>query len=132
RHDLLAQLKDELRRYFAGTLRAFRVPLHYPGTTFQRRVWEGLLEIPYGETRSYEALAEAVGCQGAQRAGGRANGQNAVCIVIPCHRVVNKGGKLGGYGGGLWRKRFLLDLEQGQRLLQMTSGSPALTASNMG
>jgi AraC family transcriptional regulator of adaptative response/methylated-DNA-[protein]-cysteine methyltransferase len=132
RHDLLAQLKDELRRYFAGTLRAFRVPLHYPGTAFQRRVWEGLLQIPYGETRSYEALAEAVGCRGAQRAVGRANGQNAVSIVIPCHRVVNKGGKLGGYGGGLWRKRFLLDLEQGQRLLQTASGSPELIASNMG
>jgi AraC family transcriptional regulator of adaptative response/methylated-DNA-[protein]-cysteine methyltransferase len=76
-----------------------------------------LLQIPYGETRSYEALASAIGCHGAQRAVGRANGQNRIAIVIPCHRVVNKDGRLGGYGGGLWRKQFLLDLERGVRSL---------------
>jgi AraC family transcriptional regulator of adaptative response/methylated-DNA-[protein]-cysteine methyltransferase len=112
-HDHLVQLKDELSRYFSGKLRRFTVPLIYPGTPFQTKVWDGLLAIPYGETMSYEALAEGVGFPGAQRAVGRANGQNRIAIVIPCHRVVNKSGKLGGYGGGLWRKEFLLGLERG-------------------
>jgi len=109
----LEQIKDELARYFAGKLKDFKVPLVYPGTPFQRSVWDGLLRIPYGETRSYEALACAIGCAGAQRAVGRANGLNRIGILIPCHRVVNKNGQLGGYGGGLWRKHFLLDLERG-------------------
>src|SRR5262249_7193303 len=86
--------------------------LVYPGSPFQRRVWEQLLQIPYGETRSYEDLAIAVGSMGAQRAVGRANGMNRIAIVIPCHRVVNKNGQIGGYGGGLRRKQFLLDLEK--------------------
>jgi AraC family transcriptional regulator of adaptative response/methylated-DNA-[protein]-cysteine methyltransferase len=112
-NDHLENLKEQLDRYFARQLRQFDLPLLYPGSPFQRRVWEALLRIPYGETRSYEALAQAIGAVGAQRAVGRANGQNRIAIVIPCHRVVNKGGKLGGYGGGLWRKQFLLDLERG-------------------
>jgi AraC family transcriptional regulator of adaptative response/methylated-DNA-[protein]-cysteine methyltransferase len=112
KHVLLDQLKHELAEYFAGTRTEFTVPLVYPGTTFQHRVWTGLLQIPYGETRSYEELARAVGAPNAQRAVGTANGMNRIAIVIPCHRVVNKGGKLGGYGGGLWRKQFLLDLER--------------------
>jgi AraC family transcriptional regulator of adaptative response/methylated-DNA-[protein]-cysteine methyltransferase len=109
------RLKDELDRYFARTLKEFTIPLVYPGSPFQQRVWEHLLQIPYGETRSYEDLARSVGSPGAQRAVGRANGQNRIAIVIPCHRVVNKDGQLGGYGGGLWRKQFLLDLERGVR-----------------
>ncbi len=109
----LGLLERELERYFAGDLRRFSVPLVYPGTPFQRRVWEGLLRIPYGETCSYEDLAIAVGSPGAQRAVGRANGMNRICIAIPCHRVINKGGRLGGYGGGLRRKEYLLDLERG-------------------
>src|SRR5262249_51155193 len=108
----LKQLETELESYFAGTLRKFTIPLIYPGTPFQQRVWDGLLRIPYGETRSYEELAEAVGAPRGQRAVGRANGQNRIAIVIPCHRVVNKDGQLGGYGGGLRRKQFLLDLEE--------------------
>jgi AraC family transcriptional regulator of adaptative response/methylated-DNA-[protein]-cysteine methyltransferase len=112
RHRYLDQLKDELAAYFAGTRKEFTVPLVYPGTTFQERVWRALLEIPYGQTRSYEDLAKTVGAPKAQRAVGTANGMNRIAIVIPCHRVVNKGGKLGGYGGGLWRKQFLLDLER--------------------
>jgi AraC family transcriptional regulator of adaptative response/methylated-DNA-[protein]-cysteine methyltransferase len=111
-HEHLDRLRDELTRYFEGALTEFRVPITFPGTPFQRAVWEGLLRIPYGETRSYEELARAVGNPGAQRAVGRANGLNRVAIVIPCHRVVNKDGQLGGYGGGLWRKQFLLDLER--------------------
>ncbi len=108
----IEQVKDELSRYFAGSLREFRVPLVYPGSPFQRAVWEALLQIPYGETRSYEGLARSIGAPKGQRAVGRANGQNRMCILIPCHRVVNKDGRLGGYGGGLWRKQFLLDLER--------------------
>lgn len=109
----LEVLKQELASYFTGSLRIFSVPLIYPGTPFQRRVWDRLLEIPYGETRSYEQLATAVGDRKAVRAVGRANGLNRIAILIPCHRVVNKNGELGGYGGGLRRKRYLLDLEMG-------------------
>ncbi len=115
RHPLLETLGSELAAYFAGSLRDFSVPVDAPGTPFQQRVWEALRGIPYGETRSYEDLARAVGVPGAPRAVGRANGLNRVAIVVPCHRVVNKDGQLGGYGGGLWRKQFLLDLEQGRR-----------------
>lgn len=108
----LELLETELAGYFAGTLRSFSVPLACRGTPFQRRVWEQLLAIPYGETRSYEQLATAVRSPRAVRAVGRANGLNRIAIVIPCHRVINKNGKLGGYGGGLPRKRYLLDLER--------------------
>ncbi len=109
----LRLLGSELAAYFAGTLRRFTVPLVYPGTTFQRRVWEALLEIPCGETRSYGQIAIAAGSPRAVRAVGSANGRNRIAIVIPCHRVVNKSGALGGYGGGLRRKEFLLELERG-------------------
>lgn len=111
-NDYLEQTGEELTEYFAGKRREFTVPLLYPGTGFQRSVWRQLLEIPYGETRSYENIAVAVGTPAGCRAVGAANGQNRIAIIIPCHRVVNKSGKLGGYGGGLWRKQFLLDLER--------------------
>jgi AraC family transcriptional regulator of adaptative response/methylated-DNA-[protein]-cysteine methyltransferase len=110
----LEKLESEVASYFTGTLRDFSVPLIYPGTNFQRRVWTQLLAIPYGETRSYEELAIAVGDKKAVRAVGRANGLNRIGIVIPCHRVVNKSGALGGYGGGLRRKQFLLALERAE------------------
>ena len=113
----LTKLKAELQEYFAGRLKKFSIPIVYPGTPFQQRVWTGLIEIPYGETRSYEELARIVGSPDGQRAVGHANGTNRIAIVIPCHRVVNKDGKLGGYGGGLWRKQYLLDLEKGARRL---------------
>jgi AraC family transcriptional regulator of adaptative response/methylated-DNA-[protein]-cysteine methyltransferase len=108
----LEKLQAELIAYFAGTLRSFTVPLCWPGTVFQRRVWEQLLTIPYGQTRSYEQVAAAIGAPRAVRAVGRANGQNRIAILIPCHRVVNKSGQLGGYGGGLRRKEYLLNLER--------------------
>lgn len=111
----LDRLKTELAAYFAGTLQRFTVPLVYPGSPFQRQVWDELLRIPYGETCSYEDVAIAVGSPKAVRAVGSANGKNRIAIVIPCHRVVNKGGRLGGYGGGLRRKQFLLDLERTSR-----------------
>ncbi len=108
----LDQLRAELAGYFTGSVRAFSVPLIYPGTTFQQRVWEQLLQVPYGQTRSYQELAAAVGAPRAVRAVGRANGMNRIAILIPCHRIVNKNGNLGGYGGGLRRKQYLLNLEQ--------------------
>lgn len=109
---ILAQAKAELRGYFAGTLRQFTVPLDAPGTEFQRRVWNGLRSIPYGSVRSYAELAAEIGCPSGQRAVGMANGANRIAIIIPCHRVVNTGGALGGFSGGLWRKRLLLELER--------------------
>ena len=108
----LARLREELSAYFAGTLRAFTVPLLAPGTPFQEHVWRELLRIPYGETLSYEELARRVGSVKAPRAVGRANGSNRIAIVIPCHRVINKDGNLGGYGGQLWRKQALLRHER--------------------
>jgi AraC family transcriptional regulator of adaptative response/methylated-DNA-[protein]-cysteine methyltransferase len=112
RNEHIDRLADELSRYFAGKLTRFTVPLVVPGTAFQRSVWERLLRIPFGRTTSYGKLAEELGRPGAQRAVGRANGDNRVAIVIPCHRVVQKNGELRGYGGGLWRKKFLLDHER--------------------
>jgi len=110
----IKQLKKELDDYFNGSLRSFSVPLLYPGTSFQQLVWKELLKIPYGKTVSYENIARRIGSPAAQRAVGHANGLNRIAIVVPCHRVVNKNGELGGYGGGLWRKQKLLALERGQ------------------
>jgi AraC family transcriptional regulator of adaptative response/methylated-DNA-[protein]-cysteine methyltransferase len=112
RNDHIDQLAEELADYFAARRRDFTVPLVLAGTPFQRRVWAQLQRIPYGETRSYEDIGRAIGVPTGSRAVGMANGQNRIAIVIPCHRVINKGGGLGGYGGGLWRKEFLLDLER--------------------
>jgi AraC family transcriptional regulator of adaptative response/methylated-DNA-[protein]-cysteine methyltransferase len=111
----LERLREELDGYFAGEVRRFDVPLVYPGTPFQRRLWDALRAVPYGETRSYQQLAEAVGDPKAVRAAGRSNGLNRISILIPCHRIVNKNGGLGGYGGGLRRKQYLLDLERRHR-----------------
>lgn len=110
-HPLLDQLTEELAAYFSGGLTLFATRLLIDGTPFQSRVWDALLRIPYGETRSYEELAQQIGSGGAQRAVGHANGSNPLAIVVPCHRVINKSGKLGGYGGELWRKQALLALE---------------------
>jgi AraC family transcriptional regulator of adaptative response/methylated-DNA-[protein]-cysteine methyltransferase len=109
----IVQLRSELAEYFAGTRNRFLVKLFYPGTPFEERVWKVLLTIPYGSTVSYEDIAKTIGSPGASRAVGRANGFNRISIVIPCHRVINKNGELGGYGGGLWRKKMLLELEKG-------------------
>jgi AraC family transcriptional regulator, regulatory protein of adaptative response / methylated-DNA-[protein]-cysteine methyltransferase len=119
----LEQLKHELSRYFAAQLVRFTVPLIYPGTPFEERVWKELLDIPYGQTRSYEELAVAVGARGAARAVGAANGRNRICIVIPCHRVINKNGELSGYGGGVWRKRILLESERNRTPLELRTGT---------
>jgi len=108
---LLRQAVDQLRAYFAGELHDFKLPLDMQGTEFQNRVWRQLCEIPYGETRSYSFVANAIGAPKAVRAVGAANGSNPIPIVVPCHRVIGAGGSLVGYGGGLPMKRFLLDLE---------------------
>lgn len=104
-------LHRQLSEYFQGTRKEFDLPLVYPGTEFQTRVWDGLRRIPYGQTWSYAKLARQVGAEGGARAVGHANGLNRIAILIPCHRVVNANGDLGGYGGGLWRKLRLLEIE---------------------
>ena len=105
------KLTSQLDAYFAGELRQFNVPLDLRGTPFQRQVWNFLCGIPWGETRSYGEIAEALGRRKAARAVGRAVGTNPVSIVVPCHRVIGSDGSLTGYGGGLDRKTALLELE---------------------
>ncbi len=113
-HPLFHQLDNELKRYFAGKLKNFSIPIDYPGTDFQQKVWRALMDIPYGETRSYQQQAQAIDHIKAVRAVARCNGDNRIGIIIPCHRVIGKDGKLAGYGGGIWRKQRLLELESGQ------------------
>jgi methylated-DNA-[protein]-cysteine S-methyltransferase len=103
---------DQLGAYFAGERTVFDVRLHLGGTEFQQRVWRALLEIPFGETRTYGALALQVGAPGAARAVGLANGHNPIGIIVPCHRVIGADGSLTGYGGGIDRKRHLLEHER--------------------
>jgi methylated-DNA-[protein]-cysteine S-methyltransferase len=108
---LLTEAARQLRAYFAGALREFSLPLDMQGTEFQKRVWGQVAAIPYGETRSYLQIAQALGSPRAVRAVGAANGANPVPIVVPCHRVIGAKGSLVGYGGGLAMKRRLLELE---------------------
>ena len=112
-HPLLDRLAAQLTEYFAGTRQDFEIPLALAGTAFQEHVWRRLLRIPYGRTVSYAELARRAGSPGGSRAVGRANGDNRIAIVVPCHRVIRANGDLGGYGGGLGRKRQLLELEGG-------------------
>ncbi|MFF3909971.1 methylated-DNA--[protein]-cysteine S-methyltransferase [Streptomyces sp. NPDC001848] len=107
---------DQLEAYFAGDLKEFTLELRLHGTAFQRSVWDELRRIPYGETRSYGQLADALGNPGASRAVGLANGRNPIGIIVPCHRVIGASGGLTGYGGGLDRKRRLLEFERGSAL----------------
>ncbi len=105
------QMVSEVGEYFDGRRKEFTLPLDLHGTPFEISVWSELLKIPYGETRSYGELAVILGKPGAARAVGRANGANYLPIIVPCHRVIQEDGQLRGYGGGLWRKKFLLELE---------------------
>ena len=105
---LLELVVAELSAYFAGTLRAFTVPLLFHGTPFQQQVWQQLLTVPYGETTSYQSIANVLGNPKAVRAVCAANGQNPISIIAPCHRIIGSDGTLTGYGGGLWRKEWLL------------------------
>jgi methylated-DNA-[protein]-cysteine S-methyltransferase len=107
----LRAVHDQLRAYFAGELRTFDLPLGMAGTPFQRQVWDGLLGISFGMKVSYAELARRIGRPGAARAVGAANGQNPIGIIVPCHRVIAADGTLGGYGGGLERKDWLLSHE---------------------
>ena len=116
---LTASLRSQLAEYFAGQRREFDLPLAYPGSEFQERVWSMLRQIPYGTTWSYLDVAVRLGDPAATRAVGTTNGMNPIAIVIPCHRVINANGALGGFGGGLWRKQILLDLERGQGRLAL-------------
>jgi methylated-DNA-[protein]-cysteine S-methyltransferase len=116
-HPTLVESERQLKEYFAGERRAFSLPLDMRGTAFQKRVWQELLTIPYGETRSYIQLARQLHDENAMRAVGAANGRNPISIVVPCHRVIGASGKLVGFGGGLETKAHLLDLEQGRSRL---------------
>ncbi|GBE68268.1 methylated-DNA--protein-cysteine methyltransferase [Mycobacterium sp. MFM001] len=111
---------DQLEAYFAGERTEFDLELDMAGTEFQRRVWQALTTIPYGETRSYGEIAAQIGAIGAARAVGLANGHNPVAIIVPCHRVIGAGGSLTGYGGGLDRKRSLLELEKRHKSATLT------------
>ncbi|MBA3604205.1 MAG: bifunctional transcriptional activator/DNA repair protein Ada [Parachlamydiaceae bacterium] len=105
-------IEDELKSYFEGVLMEFKTPIFFLGSPFQRRVWEELKKIPSAETRSYSEIADAIGKPTACRAVAQANGANQIAIVIPCHRVINTNGELGGYGGGLARKKWLINHEK--------------------
>src|SRR3954452_21578129 len=127
---VLAALAEQLDAYFAGDLSTFDVPLELHGNPFERRVWDALLEIPYGETISYGELARRIGAPTAARAVGLANSRNPVAILVPCHRVIGANGKLTGYAGGLDMKRALLDLEGGRMMLSAgrSSGPPGVAS----
>lgn len=111
---VLQQLRRELQEYFRGTRKHFTVPLVRSGTEFQNRVWRELQRIPFGKTASYETVAKRIGSASAVRAVARANGTNRLYLLVPCHRVIAKDGSLSGYGGGVWRKRRLLELERAE------------------
>ncbi len=108
---MLDKAEKQLGEYLSGKRKNFDIPFELEGTEFQKRVWAELQKIPYGETRSYKQIAAALKDPNASRAVGTANGKNPISLIIPCHRVINAGGKLGGYAGGLPIKRILLDLE---------------------
>jgi len=112
RTQLTQQIESELQRYFEGSLKEFKTPLHLLGSPFQKDVWSELMRIPYGQTRSYSDQAKAIGKEAASRAVANANGANQIAIVIPCHRIINSNGGLGGYGGGINRKKWLIAHEK--------------------
>lgn len=113
-HPILLETVRQLNEYFAGTRQQFDLPLDFAGTPFQQKVWQALLTIPFGETRSYKQIAEQVGNVKAVRAVGAANGKNPISIIAPCHRVVGASGKLVGFAGGLENKEILLKLESSE------------------
>jgi methylated-DNA-[protein]-cysteine S-methyltransferase len=117
KHPILLETEKQLREYFAGTRREFALPLDFVGSDFNRKVWEALLAIPYGETRTYGQIAEQLGGPLLARAVGAANGKNPISIVAPCHRVIGANGKLTGFAGGLKTKAFLLSLESSKHLI---------------
>jgi methylated-DNA-[protein]-cysteine S-methyltransferase len=125
-HPVLLETERQLGEYFAGTRQRFTVPLDFAGTQFQRDVWQALLTIPFGQTRSYGQIAQQLGNPKAVRAVGAANGKNPISIIAPCHRVIGSTGKLTGFAGGLEAKAYLLELEGGA--LHLTPGELAQAA----
>ena len=113
-HPILLETQKQLTEYFAGKRQQFDLPLDFAGTEFQQKVWQALLSIPFGETRSYRDIAEQIGNVKAVRAVGAANGKNPISIIAPCHRVIGMNGKLVGFAGGLGNKDILLKIEQAQ------------------
>ncbi len=111
-NSVLTQCKKEFSEYFSGKRKEFEVPISQAGTGFQQRVWNELLKIPYGETVSYNFIAESLGDRKSIRAVGASNGKNQISIIVPCHRVIGSDGSLTGYAGGLWRKKWLLNHEK--------------------
>lgn len=111
KHPILLETQKQLNEYFSGQRKVFDLPLDFEGTEFQQKVWQALLTIPFGETRSYKQIAEQIGNVKAVRAVGAANGKNPISIIAPCHRVVGANGKLVGFAGGLENKDILLKLE---------------------
>ena len=110
-NSIFASLQQQIDEYFQGHRREFSLPLKTPGSEWQQRLWQQLQELPYGQTRSYQQLAELIGQPTAVRAVAQANGANRIAIIIPCHRIIAANGNMVGYGGKVWRKRHLLDLE---------------------
>lgn len=121
--------RQQLAEYFAGERRDFDLPLTPEGTDFQRRVWEALTTIPYGQTRNYGEIAGQLHCRGGQRAVGAANGRNPLSIVVPCHRVIGSDGRLTGYAGGIHRKQWLLAHERGGAT--RSAGAGSITVSDV-
>jgi len=111
KHPVLKETEKQLREYFAGKRKSFDLPIEFHGTDFQKRVWKALTRIPFGKTSAYGELATRLAAPKASRAVGAATGHNPICIVVPCHRVIGKNGKLTGFAGGLKNKEFLLKLE---------------------
>lgn len=128
-HPVLVRTEMELQEYFAGTRRAFSVPLDMRGTPFQKQVWEALLAIPFGETRTYGDLARQLGNSEASRAVGAANGRNPIAIIVPCHRVIGATGNLTGFAGGLEAKGHLLSLE-GAKIRNLKVATDGIDESN--
>jgi methylated-DNA-[protein]-cysteine S-methyltransferase len=120
-HPVLLETERQLKEYFQGNRKSFSLKLHLTGTKFQNDVWQALLAIPFGETRSYGQLARQLGNPRATRAVGAANGRNPIPIVVPCHRVIGASGELTGFGGGLKTKAHLLELESNQQILTRSS-----------
>ncbi|MBN4080159.1 methylated-DNA--[protein]-cysteine S-methyltransferase [Beggiatoa alba] len=109
---ILTQLNKEIQEYFSGIRKIFDIPLDIAGTSFQKKAWHALQNIPYGKTRSYQEQAITIARPDSARAIASANRNNLICIIIPCHRVIGKNGAMAGYGGEIWRKEYLLELEQ--------------------
>ena len=122
-NSILIDCKSQLSEYFSGKRKEFNIPIKQNGTEFQQKVWNELMKIPYGETVSYNFIAEALGDKNSIRAVGAANGKNQISIIIPCHRVIGINGSLTGYAGGLWRKKWLLSHEKeffdGEKQMEM-------------